>query len=339
MILRVILYTVIVIVLVPLNNPVSAVTTIKIATLTPDGSDWMVKMREGGKKIEAATHQRVRLKFYPGGVMGDDKAVLRKIRIGQLHGGAFVSNSLSEFFPDNQIYGLPLMLKTYEEVDYVRKFLDPLISDGLKNNGFMTFGLAEGGFAHLMSQVEIRTIQDIRQQKVWLPDNDSNLHMAVRAFGVQPIPLSIADVLAGLQTGLINTVGTSPIGAIVFQWHTQIKYILDMPLLYIYAIFAIDKRVYDRLAPEDQIVVKTELEKVFKTLDQENRKSNIEAIDVLKKQGIEFIRLSDEEKSQWHQIADKIPDQLVTEGRLSAKMVELFRKHLAEFRAKKSKDE
>ena len=77
---------------------------LKIATLTPEGSMWMEKMRKGAIKVAKATDNRVQFKFYPGGVMGDDKAVLRKIRIGQLHGGAVVSGSLSRFFPANQLY-------------------------------------------------------------------------------------------------------------------------------------------------------------------------------------------------------------------------------------------
>ncbi len=92
----------------------------KIATLSPDGTVWMQKMREGASELAQKTDNRVQIKYYPGGVMGDDKAVLRKIRIGQLHGGAVVSGSLTRYYPDNQIYSMPLKFKSFEEVDYVR---------------------------------------------------------------------------------------------------------------------------------------------------------------------------------------------------------------------------
>ena len=86
---------------------------LKIATLSPEGSVWMQKMREGAEELARKTDSRVKIKYYPGGVMGDDKAVLRKIRIGQLHGGAVISGSLSKFYPDNQIYSLPLKFKSF----------------------------------------------------------------------------------------------------------------------------------------------------------------------------------------------------------------------------------
>ena len=87
-------------------------------------------------------------------------------------GGAVISGSLSKYYPDNQIYNLPLKFKSFEEVDYVRKFLDQRIIDGLEKNGFVTFGIAEGGFAYVMSKVSIRTVDEMRKQKVWIPDND-----------------------------------------------------------------------------------------------------------------------------------------------------------------------
>jgi len=118
--------------------------------------------------------------------MGDDKVVLRKIRIGQLHGGAVVSGSLSDYFPDNQVYGLPLKFRSFEEVDYVRERMDPLLTGGLEKSGFVTFGLAEGGFAYVMSNAPVRTLDDLRKRKVWAPDNDLTTLEAVKAFGITP---------------------------------------------------------------------------------------------------------------------------------------------------------
>ena len=76
--------------------PTVEALTLKIATIVPDGSSWLVEMRQAGKEIAEKTDGRVKLKFYPGGVMGGDKTVLRKIRARQLQGGAFTSGALAE---------------------------------------------------------------------------------------------------------------------------------------------------------------------------------------------------------------------------------------------------
>jgi TRAP-type transport system periplasmic protein len=325
------------IVIVMLTGQAQAIQ-IKIATISPEGSVWMEKMREGAKDLAKKTDNRIKIKFYSGGVMGDDKAVLRKIRIGQLQGGAFVSGSLSQYYPDNQIYSLPLFFRSFKEIDYVRGYLDQKIIDGFEKGGLVIFGIAEGGFAYVMSTVPIYTVQDMREQKVWIPDNDSMILEAIKAFDITPIPLSIADVRAGLQTGLINTVTTPPIGALALQWHTQIKYLLDEPFLYIYGVLAVDRKVFKRISPADQQIFREIMGDVFKTLDRLNREDNIKAMETLHKQGIKFIKPSKDALKKWRKDASEVPNRLIKAGRLSQEMVNTLENLLKEYRLKESKN-
>ena len=99
--------------------------TLKIATVTPEGSQWMKEMRASAKEIRELTDGRVQIKYYGGGVMGDDDKVLGKIRIGALHGGAFTPSALAARYPDLNLYGLPLVFETEDEAAYVRERLTP----------------------------------------------------------------------------------------------------------------------------------------------------------------------------------------------------------------------
>jgi len=307
---------------------------LKIATLSPDGSVWMQKMKEGALELAQKTNNRVRIKYYPGGVMGDDKAVLRKIRIGQLHGGALVGGSLSKFYSDNQIYSLPLTFRSFEEIDYVRKHLDQKIVDGLEKGGFVIFGIAEGGFAYVMSKEPIRTVDEMRRQRVWIPDNDSMILESVKAFDITPIPLPIADVRAGLQTGLINTVTIPPIGAVALQWHTQIKYLMNEPFLYIYGVLAIDIKVFKKISPEDQAMFREIMGRIFSDLNRINRQDNVKALEALRNQGIEFTAIPDESKAKWYKDAATVPKRLIEIGTLSQDMISTLERLLKEYRMK-----
>ena len=109
--------------------------TIKIGTLSPAGSSWMNMMEAGAAEVEKATQGRVNFKFYPGGVMGDENTMLRKIRIGQLQGGAFTSGTMLEAYPDLRIYGLPMRFRSYEEVDFARQQLDPVLARAWNRRG------------------------------------------------------------------------------------------------------------------------------------------------------------------------------------------------------------
>ncbi|MCK5648473.1 MAG: TRAP transporter substrate-binding protein DctP, partial [Gammaproteobacteria bacterium] len=159
--------------------------TFKIATLSPEGSDWMQKMRAGAKEIKEKTGGRVKFKFYPGGVMGDDQAVMRKIRIGQLHGGAVAGGSLIKANADYRIFNLLLTYKNQGEINHVRQHIDPVIKKGFENGGFIILGMAEAGFAYTMSSKKaISNVETLRKQKVWTPSNDKISQETLQSFGV-----------------------------------------------------------------------------------------------------------------------------------------------------------
>ncbi len=307
--------------------------TFKIASLSPEGSDWMQKMRAGAKEIEKKTNGRVKFKFYPGGVMGDDQAVLRKIKIGQLHGGALAGGSLIKANPNYSIYALLLTYKDQGEINHIRKTIDPIIKKGFEKGGVIILGMAESGFVYSMSSKQATpNVHLLRQQKVWAPSNDKTGQETLRSFGVTAIPLPYGDVLAALQTGLIDTVAMSPIGAIALQWYTQIKYITDMPLLYSFGTLSMSKKAFKKIKPDDQKIVRSVMNKVFIKIDDSNRKNNKEALAVLKKSGIEFIKPSVQEQKEWQTLADKANRQLVSSGKLDAELVHTVKHLLSEYR-------
>lgn len=314
--------------------PAQAAVVLKIATLSPDGSSWMRKMREGAAKVAQATDQRVRFKFYPGGVMGNDMAVLRKIRVGQLQGGAFSGGTLAGYYSDAQIYSLPMMFKSLAEVDHVRQHMDTTIVEGLKENGFVTFGLADGGFAYVMSRHPVDRIDGLRNVKAWIPAHDKMIMEAMKGFGINPISLPIADVRTGLQTGLIDTVAISPVGAIVLQWHTQVKYLTKIPMVYIYGILAVDRKAFNRIAPADQVVVRQIMEQVWREMDAMNRRDNAKALEALQSQGIQFIEPSPAASAEWYGRADAINQKIIDDGHVSPANIDTLESLLNDYRAR-----
>ncbi len=310
--------------------------TFKIATLSPEGSDWMQKMRAGAKEIKQKTNGRVKFKFYPGGVMGDDQAVLRKIRIGQLQGGALAGGSLIKANPDYSVYGLLLKYKNQGEIKHIRQHIDPIIIRGFEQGGYTILGMAESGFVYSMSTNNaINNVALLRQQKVWAPSNDKTGQESLRSFGVTAIPLPYGDVLAALQTGLIDTVAMSPIGAIALQWYTQIKYITDMPLLYSFGILTINNKSFKKINKADQKTIRDVMHKVFLSIDATNRKNNVEALQVLKNSGIEFITPSAADYKEWQRLADAANKKLVSSGKLSENLVDKVELLLKEYRQQK----
>lgn len=290
----------------------------------------MKKMRQAAKEISKQTDKRVKIKFYPGGVMGDENAILRKMRINQLQGAAITSGALTRYYKDTSLYGMPFLFNSQEEVLYVRKHMDKLMMEGLNKKGLISFGLAESGFVYLLSNNPVLSIHDLKKEKFWIPDNASARN-TVKAFALKPIPLPFGDVLAGLQTHLINTIASSPIAAIALQWHTQVKYLTDMPALYSWATLVISKKALKKLKPKDNAVVSSIMKKAFKEIDKENQADNKAALAALKNQGINFVKPSKEQQNEWKNIAHIGNQELIKNGYNSKKMFDLAKKHIANF--------
>jgi TRAP-type C4-dicarboxylate transport system substrate-binding protein len=306
---------------------------LKIATMVPDGSFWMNQFEAAAEKINSRTDGRVNLRFYPGGTMGSDTAVLRKMRIGQLHGGVLLAGGLATIYQDFDIYSLPLLFRSYDEVDHVRRHMDEKLVAGLAEHGIVAFGISETGFTYLMSAEPTRSFADLRGRKTWTPQDDPIGLAIVQEAGLAPVPLPISDVLTGLQTGLIDTVAAPPVGAIALQWFTKAPYITDLPITYVCGALALTEKSLARLSAEDRLVVSEVLNETIAALDRKIRSDEKAAREALVKQGATYLDPTEKTYSEWEEIAASATQKLLAERGYDARLFAEIQKLLTEFRA------
>ncbi len=318
--------------LIGLATPLAA-AEFKIATVAPDGSFWLERMRAGGDRIRELTDGRVEFKFYPGGVMGTDAQVLRKIRVGQLHGGAFTAGGLSERYPGLNLYGIPLLFRSLEEVDYVREHLDDKLAAGLEAAGFVSLGFSEGGFANLLSNEPVSHVDDLRRKKVWVPEGDRISYLVMESLGLSPVVLPLTDVLTGLQTGLLDVVSNSPVGSLVLQWHTKVRYRTDLPVAYSLGIFAIEARSFEQLAAADQAVVREVMSATMAEIDAASRRDNEEAEAVMARSGVTPVAVNAEDVPGWRQSIEALYPEIRRRPDIDVVVFDELVALLTEFRA------
>ncbi len=307
--------------------------TLKIATVTPEGTQWMEDMRASAKEIKDRTEGRVQIKYYGGGIMGNDTKVLGRIRIGTLQGGAFTPVALAGQYPDLNLYGLPLIFNSEEEAAYVRERMDAKLTKGLEDAGFVSFGFATGGFAVLMSNTPVDELEDLKGKKVWVPEGDTVSYDSMAALSLSPVTLPLTDVLTGLQTGLIDIVAMSPIGALVLQWHTKVKYITELPLVYTMGFLAIDKRAFNKISPADQAIVREVMEESYRNFDKVNLDDNRGARDALINSGIESVPYEESEYQSIREVLAASNRTVGEKGGFSLEMYEEMMGYIQEFRS------
>jgi TRAP-type C4-dicarboxylate transport system substrate-binding protein len=315
-----------------LGLPLQA-ATLKIATVTPENSQWMKDMRASAKEIKERTEGRVQIKYYGGGVMGNDQKVLSRIRIGALQGGAFTPTALAAQYSNLNLYGLPMVFDSEEEAAYARSRLDAKLSAGLEEAGFVNFGFAAGGFAILMSNTPVDSLDDLRGKKVWIPEGDDISRRAMEAMSLSPVTLPLTDVLTGLQTGLIDIVAMSPIGALVLQWHTKVKYITELPLVYTLGFMAVDKRAFGKLSEDDQAIVREVMGRTYENFDKANLLDNRGARDALLNTGIRTVPVPPEEYEKVRAALMKLNVDLAGQGHFEKALFDEMLAYVSEYRS------
>ena len=295
--------------------------TIKIATLSPGGSYWVKSFKEGADEIATRTEGRVKFKFYPGGVMGGDLTVLRKMNIGQLQGGAMAGGALYGQYPDASLLGIPFTFDSQEEMDFARKHLEADIKNNALEKGFVILGVMGGGPAYILSQKKAKSFDDVKTHKVWVPDNDPQTADTLKKLGLNPVPLGVGDVLTGLQTGLIDTVAASPVVAIALQWHTRVHHMIKVPILYITGVLVLNQRDFKKLAADDQKIVQEVFGRVAENIHQRNIQDNDKAYNAMIEQGINIIEPQGADLKTWQDLKKEARALILSDSQYNPKLM------------------
>ncbi len=283
---------------------------IKMATLAPDGSSWMQVFKAAAEEAQQKTGNAVQFKIYPGGVMGDERDMVRKMHIGQLQAAMLSSASLASLYPEIDSLQIPFLFSNYPEADFVVGKMEAGFKSGLEKNGYAALGWSEAGFVYLMSTVPVDTLELLRKAKVWIW-NDSPMAKAIfEEAGVIGVPLSIADVLVGLQTGLVEVAYAPPSVAIALQWFTRIKYVTEAPLNYMLGGIVAKKEAFDKIAPQHQAAVKEVFERHMTRLKEVIRAENQEALTVMQKQGVKLLAPGKAQLADYKAISEKAMQKL-----------------------------
>ena len=291
----------------------------KLATIAPEGSGWMERMRATAERIERRTDGAVRLRFYPGGVMGDARAILRRMRIGQLHGGAFTLGELAQVAPAANLYSMPFTFRNVEELESLRDRFDPLVLDALAEGGIIAPEISLGGFAYLFSDRPLPTADPSElsgDYRVWVPDGDRLSQRTLAAAGATPVPLALAEVYTALQTGALNTFASTPSATIILQWHTRARFMLDMPLLMTAGTIGLDRRSVERLSDGHRNILLAELATTLEQIESDNQSDNEAALEAIRGQGVKVLEPEPDLVAHWHDLAREIRRDAMRDGQV-----------------------
>lgn len=269
---------------------------IKLAVLVPEGTTWGNSLKKLSKEVEAATNNEISFKIYYGGVSGDEPDVIRKIRIGQLHGGIFTGKTLGDIYGDVRAMEIPFtFFSNQAKASAALAKLTPQFNQGLKSKGFVNLGFYEIGHVYLVSTKKISNLADLKGIKIWSWEGDQLVEAMIESLNLISVPLAIPDVLSSLSTGIINAAYAPPLAILALQWHTKIKYLVDFPTANSIGALLVADKTWSKIKPEHQKKIQALSQKFIADVNLKNADENEAARAQLKKGGVEFISFPQED--------------------------------------------
>lgn len=286
-------------------------TELKIATLAPQGTTLYNSLKNTGDEIAAKTGGKVTVKLFGGGVEGDEKDVVRKMRMHQLSGAALTGMGMSLIDPEIRVLELPFLFKDDTQVDKVYSAMKDYFTKAYDQRGYVLLGWAEMGFVKIFSNKPIARKADLKGMKMWMWEGDDLAKLMYEAMGVTPVPLSVTDVLTSLQTNLIDGVYNTELGAIAFQWQTKVTSLTDLNLVNGTGAILITKDDWNKLDAGQKTIVQQIVEDTSRKLVLQTRSENLTSKQMLSQNGVKIVTPDPKDVAELQTIGLDVRQKLV----------------------------
>ena len=289
-----------------LSASLPAQTVIRLGTLVPKGSRWHEILLNMGEEWKKASGGKIELKIYPGGEQGDEPEMVQKLRIKKLQAVALSGAGLSGIDAAVAALQVPMMLSSYEELDYVRDHISDRLERGLAQRGFIVLNWGDAGWVHFFTKQPASRPAEIRRMKLCVLQGDNSTFELYKINGFQPVSLAATDILTGLQTGLIEAFQAPPLVALSNQWFGGAKNMLDVQFAQLVGATVISKDVWDTIPAPVQKEMMQSARTAGVALREEIRKSEASSIPLMQQFGLNVVHADAKAVAEWRALAEGI---------------------------------
>src|SRR5713101_6674413 len=283
-----------------------AQTVIRLGTIIPKDSPWHSILLNMGEQWKKASGGKIELKIYPGGEQGDEPEMVQKLRIHKLQAVALSGAGLSGIDAAVSALQIPMMLNSYEELDYVRDHIADRLEKGMAQRGFIVLNWGDAGWVHFFTKQPAVHPDDIRKLKLCVLQGDNTTFELYKINGFRPVSLAATDILTGLQTGLIDAFQSPPLVALSNQWFGGAKNMLDIPFAALVGATLISKDVWDKIPAPVQKEIKASALTAGVALREEIRKAEAGSIPMMQQFGLNVVHADSTVIAEWRQLAEAI---------------------------------
>lgn len=278
---------------------------IKMGSIAPEGSAWhdaLLRLKQQWRDISDG---QLELRIYPGGVLGGEGEMVRKIQRRGLDAIAISGSGLPQVDDSIHCLNLPLLFDSYENFDYVRTGISPIVEARLDKKGYKVLTWTEGGWVNFFAKEAVRTPQDLKKLRLWISSGDPTTERLLKELGFNVVPLPTTDMLTGLQTGLVEAIDVPPLFALLDRSYEYAPYMTDFKWAPLNAAIIISARTWKRIPSKLHDKLLASAQAVGQGLREEVRSSSKEAIKEMQARGLEVIVPTAEDLMHWQALTDE----------------------------------
>lgn len=306
---------------------------IKLGTLAPRGTVYHQALLEMGQAWRAAEGNGAVFTAFTDGAQGGEADIVRRMRIGQLDAALVSVIGLTEIDAGaGALQKMPMMFRSWNEVDAAGERLRPLLEKRFLDKGFVVLFWVEAGWVRFFSKEPALRPADFRRLKIFAWAGDAEQVALMKAMGYQPVVLETADILPGLQTGLVNAVPVTAMWALMSQVDLSAPHMLELRWVPIVGATLVTRKAWDRLSPAGRQALQQGAARAGERLRAHRETSDVEAVEAMKKRGLRVHALTPQLEAEWRELAQAAYPG-IRGGMVPADMFDAVASALAEHRA------
>jgi TRAP-type transport system periplasmic protein len=284
-----------------------AAVTLRVASVVPRHSVYHQQLLELGEAWRAAQGAGARFSAFTDGTQGGEAEIVRRMRIGQLQGALLSVVGLRDIDPGiAALQSLPLLFRSWDEVDYVREKMRPAIEKRFLDKDFVVIGWGDAGWVRFFSREAARRPDDYKRMKFFAWGSEPEQQSIMKSLGYTPVPLETSDVLPAVQTGMIDVVPSTPYFALATQVYDTVKHMLEINWAPIVGAMIVTRKVWDSMLPAGQQALRAAGELAGQRMRTKARQEVDEAVEAMRKRGLTVHTPSPEQMREWHELAERL---------------------------------
>ena len=280
---------------------------LRIGTLAPKNSLYHRQLMELGETWRSAQGAGSKYLVYPDGSQGGEADMVRRMRIGQLQGALLSVVGLREIEPSiAALQAMPLMFRSWEEVDYVREKMRPAMEAKFLDKGFVVLAWGDAGWVRFFSKEAALRPDDYKKMKFFAWGNELEQQEIMKSLGYTPVPLETGDILPAIQTGMITAVPSTPYFALATQIYNSAPNMLDLNWAPVVGALVMTRKAWEEMTPEAQAAVREAGNKAGAQIRSKARQEVEDAVESMKKRGLVVNKPNPEQLKEWNELAERL---------------------------------